>query len=110
MKIPGLLTDTAIGVAYSWTFVRGDQNEETLTIVREVRPDEPAHLTVTTDGMTREMAFADLTAAVQFQATWNRFCSNPAGRSSPSRPSAEPGGIDGSSPGCSSGVDGGPTG
>lgn len=57
---------------FTWTFVRGDEKQEHLTIVRIETPDaasQPAvRLIVTTNGSARNFEFTDPEAARRFQA------------------------------------------
>jgi hypothetical protein len=58
----------------SWTFVRGDDDEERLTIARDPSAGPPSmRLIVTTNGAARSFEFPDLTAAERFQSDMEAF-------------------------------------
>jgi hypothetical protein len=58
----------------AWTFVRGDEGEERLTIVRDTEISPPCvRLIVTVAGAARSFDFADLAAAVAFQSDMEAF-------------------------------------
>jgi hypothetical protein len=58
----------------SWTFVRGDENEDRLIIARDLGARPPSvHLIVTMNGDARSFAFADLNAAVRFHSDMEAF-------------------------------------
>jgi hypothetical protein len=57
-----------------WTFVRGEDDSQRLTIRRAFEEgDESASLTVTLDGSTRSYNFPDVSAAMRFQADMEAF-------------------------------------
>jgi hypothetical protein len=58
----------------TWTFVRGEDDGQRLTI-RRASDDGGAHsyLTVTLDGSTRTYNFPDMTAAMRFQSDMEAF-------------------------------------
>ena len=58
----------------AWTFVRGNEAEERLTIVRELGIGPPGvRLIIVTNGTARSVDFTDLTAAVRFQSDMEAF-------------------------------------
>ena len=57
---------------FTWTFVRGEDDEEQLTIVRVVDGDRVT-VTVTTAGTSRSMQFTSPEAARVFQADMEAF-------------------------------------
>ena len=58
---------------FTWTFVRGEDDGEQLTIVRVVEDDESARITVTTQGSSRSFEFGNSDAATRFQANMEEF-------------------------------------
>jgi hypothetical protein len=58
----------------TWTFVRGDEDAQRLTIGRGTGVEPPgARLTVTLDGSPRSYTFSDVTAAMRFQSDMEAF-------------------------------------
>ena len=67
-------SDTLTVDNLAWTFVRGVNGEERLTIVRDREGDGPqVGLTVITNGEPRSFAFDDVVAAVRFQSDMELF-------------------------------------
>ena len=60
---------------FTWTFVRGEDDEERLTIVR-VTDDSRATITVTTNGAARVVHFSDIDAARRFQSDMEKLLLN----------------------------------
>src|SRR5438105_15214054 len=57
-----------------WTFVRGDDETERLTIERKTSSErDGAALTVTVDRSPRSYAFPDVAAAIRFQSDMEAF-------------------------------------
>ena len=56
---------------FSWTFVRGDNDGERLTIIRET--DEKVRMTIATNDSARVIEFNDLVSAVRFQSDMEAF-------------------------------------
>jgi hypothetical protein len=86
---PGSLHFTDLRCAYSvrrarpipltvdelaWTFARGEEGEERLTIIRDAGVSPPSvRLIVTVDGAARSFDFTDLTATLVFQSDMEAF-------------------------------------
>jgi len=67
-------SDTLTVNNLAWTFVRGVNGEERLTIIRDCEGDGPeVGLTVITNGEPRSFAFDDVVAAVRFQSDMELF-------------------------------------
>jgi len=67
-------SDTLSVDELAWTFVRGDENKERLTIVRGVGDDsQGVRLTITVNGAARSVDFVDVMAAVRFQCDMEAF-------------------------------------
>jgi siroheme synthase (precorrin-2 oxidase/ferrochelatase) len=60
---------------FTWTFVRGEDDEERLTIVR-VTEDSGVTITVTTNGAARAVNFSDVDAARRFQSDMEKLLLN----------------------------------
>jgi hypothetical protein len=74
VQSPPRPSDTLSVDELAWTFVRGDEDKERLTIVRDASSGPPGvRLMIIVDGSTRSFDFVDVMAAVRFQCDMEAF-------------------------------------